>query len=659
MAWIIRRFAVPVEPEDVHHRRSRAHPQDELSKVTLFPLRAGLVNPRLRAEVCNLRGGAMGKVSGIGGARRLRALTSGVLTMQASGTLRRRSMAGAAALTLLSVGGCSTVESVDLSKTQDPERADAYINYSVAKSIFTIQVTSAGGGPAAASGGAPATTTPASTPTSWTLNGTITAAGSGGGGGGGGGGSTDSTTCGALTAEYAAAQSQVAAAISTWGGLRARLRTLASGANGKGDTPAKLAKDAQAYVATVSADSYQQLFTINAGDGQLRIYDEITAQCPPIVSVSVSQAVAPDNSRTFALKARNNPLYTDALTLSTDANGFLTSGSPSSVSQIPAILSSVASDIGEFSLPGAPVVAGAAGERHEAPTPGARRRPQPTPKPLCRAELVSGLTAQLRALAACKATELPAASFLANQVLGDLTAPGALQNLPAAALPLTIYASIEDLPSSPGVTPAVTASETGKSIAARLASYHVSLYLDCSPRTSAHVGDGIPETASDSDDYDRPTATGVYDGLIVSASRACRFQARQDRPVQGQVLVAQNFLWAQDSRYLVRLPTQRGLLVARSVTYNFAGGQATGVTDSRPSEIQALVALPGAVVGSFFTGVSSAVTNGQTLTSAKTANLSAQTAYWNAQTASLTAKHNLSNAQQGVFPSSGGSSSGN
>jgi hypothetical protein len=141
---------------------------------------------------------------------------------------------------------------------------------------------------------------------------------------------------------------------------------------------------------------------------------------------------------------------------------------------------------------------------------------------------------------------------------------------------------------------------------------------------------------------------------VVSASRACRFTAKQQRPLTDPppkvspppLILAQSYLWAQDSRYLTVLPTQRGFLVARSVAYQFANGQATGVTDSRPSELLAAVSLPSAVVGSFFSGVSTAFTNSQTITNGKTADLTAQTNYLTAQTNYLAAQAALKTAKQ-------------
>ena len=576
------------------------------------------------------------------------------------------------AATLLA--GCSTVESIDVSKTDAKDRAGAYLHYSVAKSMFTIQVAAAGGGSSGGGGGAgsASTSTPTSgaAPTSWTLSGTLTAGSGGGGGGGGGsgGGPADASLCAVAAATYAAAQTQVASEITIYAGLKQRLAKMATGVAAGTDTPATLSTDVQNYVKVIRSPQYQGMFVRNPGDPLPISYHDAVDKCPTKVTVSIQQAIVPDTARTFALKARTNILYSDALALSIDANGFLTNGAPTSTSQVGASLAALASDIGEFSLPSTPMPVlnipaaveaeaffGHGKKRHKAPV-----APAAPPRPSCVASgALNGLDTQLLDLATC--ANASSAAYLAGLVLGGLGDPGSLPNLPSAALPLTIYASVEDLiraaddaqqpppPQKPAPPPP---PGSPPSILDRLAPYSVSLDLNCSPLRTQQFDTGVPDNAVDAEDSDHAKASSyIYDGLVVSTPRACLFQAKQLRSGVTTV-VARSPLWTQDSRYLTLLPTPRGFLVARSVAYTFAGGQPTGVTDNRPSEGLALLSFPGTVIGSFFSGLTSAFTNSQVGVTGQTTAVTNQAAKYNAIEADLAAQNAANNAAKGVFPAS-------
>jgi hypothetical protein len=182
--------------------------------------------------------------------------------------------------------------------------------------------------------------------------------------------------------------------------------------------------------------------------------------------------------------------------------------------------------------------------------------------------------------------------------------------------------------------------------------YQVRLRADCSQakeRDDAAPGDQ-PESRPEPDADHPDVKPGVYDGLVVSASRACRIRAWQRRPGDApdktqQVKLADSRFWVQDSRYLTILPTSRGFLVTRAAQYNFAGGQATGITDNRPSEALAVVSLPGTIVGGLISGVTSVFTNQSAVTNAQAGVIAAQTSLLNDQASLLAAQTALAKAK--------------
>jgi hypothetical protein len=451
-----------------------------------------------------------------------------------------------------------------------------------------------------------------------------------------------------MTAEYTAAQAQVAGEISTYGLLKTRLMLLAAGKPAQKDTPAQIAADADTYQTAVTSAQYQVMVNANlprtTGNPVDGIYDQLVKECIPKVSVTVQQSIVPDTRRTYALKANTNVLYTDGLTFGVDANGFLTNGAPISSSQVTAIASAIANDIGLAAVPGAPLPAVQAQFAFHF---------KAAPPPSCAGGFVSTLAEQLADLKKCdlnKPADLPNAASLAEQILQDLPPPGSLPNLPSAALPQTFFVSLEDFGADGEPMPA---SRFGGQLAALKAYFGLDVQMKCSPRgprpDSPAPDDGVPENAPKS-------VNGAYDGIVVSGPRACQFRAIQSRSAEqagafANVVVTQSYFWAEDSRYLTILPTTRGFMVARNVAYTFAGGQPTGVSDSRPSEALAVVSFPGAVVGSFFSGLTSAVTNRQAFTNGKTTDLTTQTNYLTAQTNYLAAQAALQKAK--VPPATG------
>jgi hypothetical protein len=525
-----------------------------------------------------------------------------------------------ACMSLAALAACSTVQSLDSTISSETTRDGSYANYSVAKSLFVIQVAAAPA-PAkppasAAQGGTPAA--PAAATTSWTLKGTITAGADTKGDDAKDSSDdkpatpTDTGVCAVRTAEYSAIQTEVGGAIAQYQALSNRLALWGAGTQSAKDTAAKLATDVHRYLSLVRDDNYKTAVKMGRS-----IYSDITAHCPPKVTVTIQQTIVPDPARTFSLKAGDNPFYSDTLTLGMDANGFLTNGAPTSASQVGATLAAGANDIGLFQEVGAPTVVADSGP---AAGPGGHHVP---PKKDCLHD---------KDIDACVA-DLPKANgddvrAIAQTIWIDFVAyvPGSLKNLPSTRLPMTLYVPIDEANTDTGAL-------TNQTVVDRLGKYDLTVKIKCARRGGA-APDGHTEEnplIENGPKDDTGKYTGQYDGLVVSASRACVAEASQNRSKNNEgsetVALAQNYFWAQDDRYLSILPTNRGFLVQRSVAYTFANGQPTGVTDSRPSEALALVSLPGTVVGSFFSGVTSAFTNAQTVTNGKAALLNAQTAY--------------------------------
>jgi hypothetical protein len=227
-------------------------------------------------------------------------------------------------------------------------------------------------------------------------------------------------------------------------------------------------------------------------------------------------------------------------------------------------------------------------------------------------------------------------------VLKFLPAPGALP--PALAtpkLPVTIVANLADF--GCGVATCDGKGTVDPALKTALDVYSLKTGLSCSPRKGAAAGG--PEIVK----ADDATTGGVYNGIVVSASRACRLTVQKLPKAgadNGWLGLADTSFWAQDSRVLMLLPTNRGLFVNRATEYDFASGQATAVTDTRPSEAAAFVALPGSIVGAFFSGVTTAFTNKKSVVDAQTAQVTAQSNMLTAQANYLTAQATLAKAQK-------------
>ena len=578
---------------------------------------------------------------------------------------------------------CSTVKSVDISQTPIKDRRGAYFTYSVPKTLLTIQISAATSG-SSASAGAGSAAAAGSTPTTWTLSGTIS---SGSGDSASSGSSkaspTDTSRCGVLTGEYAAAQTQVAARMADFTKLLAQTVRLAAP---QPDAKPMESKDIQdyvtktkAYTSAVNGAAYQDLMKANLPQAVSKsstpgIYDLITAECPTKVNVTVQTSIIPDLSRNFALLHRTNPLYADSLTFGVDANNFLTNGAPSSTSQVGAIASAIASDIGLASAPSPGRLAGGVlnPNAYVELLPGLLGPERKKTAPSCRYDPAAELDAQLSALETCdpskRNADAAAVTAIAEAIFVMLEKsydPGSLQNLPSTGLPLTLYASLDDWApdgSLLGATGHAANGEIDRTSAHRvllsqaLNAFRVSLDVRCAPRSE---DEKLPDPASKvpmGDRADHPenaTSAAVYDGLVVSATRPCRLEARQARlgfpgaPDGGltDLPIAETAFSAQDSRYLTILPTQRGFLVARSVGYTFSGGLPTGVTDSRPSEALAVVSFPGQVVGAFFSGLSSAYSNRQTGVKGHTDEINAEANLYTAQAALVAAQQKANTAE--------------
>jgi len=527
--------------------------------------------------------------------------------------------------------GCSTVSSIDLSTATDESlRKGAYLDYAVAKSVFQIQIAAATNSAQAPATSTPTTTSPPAAgaaapaaapaapaaapavnpaPATPPLAASTAAQ------------PVDASMCSVLTAEYTAGQTAVAGNIALYATLLARISQMEANKPAPKDTPKILVGDLRNYLTAVRDPAYLTTFSTNTNT----IYGRIVNECAPKVTVSIQQMVVPDTARTFALRPRTNILYTDALTFGIDSNGFITNGAPGSTSQVTAMASAIAGDIGTVLTPGAGAIHGIGPAVAPGPAPAT------PPKPSCVTSAVPTVDDQINDLETC-ADAMSARALLA-QIGGDLDQPGAMMNLPATTLPLTAYVPLEDLEDTPAVP-------TNALLKFAKDNLKVSVTFTCSLRNPKPPTAGeLPENAPANNDSGDPRTPGVYDGIVVSAARACEFTARQDRTgLTGGAPLAFNHFWAQDSRYLTLLPTTRGFLVQRTVGYTFANGQATGVSDSRPSEALAIVSFPGTVLGSFFSGVTAAATNNQAFNNAKTAGL-------NAQYSNLQAQVNVLNEQ--------------
>jgi len=564
-----------------------------------------------------------------------------------------------ALLALPPLAGCSTVTSVDVTRADETSRKGAYLNYAVAKSVFTIQIaaanstapttsstttTTGAAAPAAAPAAAapaapaaapaaPAAAAPAVAPAAPAAAPAAPAAPAAAPAPAAPTTSTavDASHCAALTARYTAAQTEVAGEITTYVNLTQRLTAFSVGSPQAKDTPKQLAADIQAYQDVVQNGAYIQMLTHIAGTSAMNgpkppgLWDQIVQSCQPRLTVTPQQAIVPDTARTFALKPQTNILYDDSLSFGVDTNGLLTNAAPTSTSEVTAIASAIASDVGMAVMPvkatvppAAPMAAGARCDT--------------------RAGSLDDALDQLGMCDLAKPDDAKNAGVLALVILPQLSDPGSLENLPASTLPRTVYVSLDDFDENGVVKDGVDPSATIKLLANQ---FGLSLKLDCSGRKPSGEtrADGDPENVK------QPIAAkGVYDGIVVSASRSCRLRAVQKRGGE-TLLVTQNYFWAQDSRDLMILPTSRGFLVKRSVGYTFASGQATGVTDSRPSEALAIVSFPGTVIGSFVGGLASGATNRSAKTGAMTTELTAQTTNLTAQTNYLTAQAQLKKAQ--------------
>ena len=553
--------------------------------------------------------------------------------------------------TPLLCAACSTVESIDVSKAREKDRDGAYINYTVGKSLFTIQIAAASDGSKSQSGtsaNASSTTNSTTTPTSWTISGTVTPAGGGSGSDssqkGNSQATSDASYCGALTAQYVVIQKAVAGNISIYNTLQTKLTQTAVGNPASGDTPKTVSEAVNKYVKAIKGDAYQQLLNPDTGLA-IALYDQLAKQCPTNVTVTVQQSFVPDMNHTFALKPGNNPLYSDTLNFTTDANGFPTNAAPASVSQVPAILGTIANDIGQAVAP------------HSVTSHPIQPRAE---NATCPRPPISGLENQIAALA-CTAASSTNAEIIALEILGDLPLPGSVKPLPSTLLPITIYAPIDEIAlknvdeNGHYVVETAESGESAQQLATVTKLFQLDAEFDCTTRSFANGHDNFSlENPHKPDMFGQASEPGVYDGIVVSAPRTCRFLAKQARSdgagATANVVVAQNYFWALDSRDLVLLPTQRGIFVARSTTYTFSNGQVTGVNDSRPSEVAALVALPGNIVGTFISGVTTGVSNNLAFINGQTSDITAQVNKTNAETNLVNAKASLKKTQDAAPP---------
>ena len=567
----------------------------------------------------------------------------------------------------LMCSACSTVKSVDVGAAAPDKRTDAYFNYAVSKSLIVVQLASpdsSGAAPAAKKDTAGTGQTLKITGTVTATSGGAAADGSSDSGGADATPADDASECAILKTQYKASLHYFSGQIKDYTALIVDLPAL--GAQAKDDPAArtKLVDRVTKYNAAASERLQNSL------DAR-HVLATLKEACPIKPKVTLSQQIVPDWKRTFAVKANVNWMYSDQWNLKIDSNGLLTSASVASKDESVGVASTLAGLAGEFlvgpGLPGVPDQALAllpgpkavrldgaglhnSADRVALPPPPCSG-PRPTrlavedqlkrdddkmsdgdkmskeQKALLLAELHKFQEADLNYdLAQLKAATC--APLIAGKLGADiadvLPRPGTLPPLPGTGeFPITLTLGLDQLDADQG------------GAAKRLANYDLTLVAACSPITSS------PDKPYDL----KPTLeTGVYDGLIMSSARSCNIQVR--RKGQDYAVATQTF-WVQDSSHLRAVPLKRVALITHTIGYDFAGGVASDVAENRPSVVAAAVAIPGDLVGAFFSGVTSAFTTRKGVIDNQSGNISAQTGLVNAQTANLKAQADLKKAQDG------------
>ena len=599
------------------------------------------------------------------------------------GSARRQARAawgvGMGLVAAASCAGCSTVRSIDVGKAAPSERANAYLNYAVSKSLILVQLTAAesgaGGGDAASASKATTTAAaPAATAgQTFKITGTITS-GSGASasaapasaapGDPSASAASDASACGLLAADYKNDATYFAGQAKTYASLRQSLDTLEAAPMAKADRVA-LAK---------SLDDYEALDAVRQGkfaDATTRTLAQLTALCPPKVKVALSQQIVPDWTRTFAVKMTPNVLFSDQVNLKVDSNGFLTSASVATQDQSAGVASSLAGIAGEFIVgpaESAPAALGAAVRRGqdqnyallekglEIKGLGLKTATENCAIPLVADGSKAEFQAYLAELRKTRCDQATAAKI--GLRLGELLpAPGALPPLPGGDLPISLAFDLDQLDSpqpEPASEPSPKMTPLGPELAKQAGTgpgkinqntYPLTLEARCSHVAAAAAPSEESPDLEATRFHPHPSQRGavpyVYNGLIMSTSRACRFRVMHDGTT---LAVADQSFWVQDSRYLRAIPLKRIALVTHTVGYDFSGGQATDATENRPSVVAAAAALPGDLVGAFFSGITASFTNKKGVIDNQTAGVTAQTNLLTAQTNYLKAKADLKTA---------------
>jgi len=149
-----------------------------------------------------------------------------------------------------------------------------------------------------------------------------------------------------LEKSYSNSVTLVSSKIQSYNSLVTSLSEIASGSAPATIKPSDIADAINKYLLSID-EVYRDQFAMYDA-----VFKEYNSQCPTSVSINIQQQVGPDPDRSFALSHRYNDMYNDSLTFGVDANGFISNGAPSSTPQGTAILSAIASDVGEAVAPG-------------------------------------------------------------------------------------------------------------------------------------------------------------------------------------------------------------------------------------------------------------------------------------------------------------------
>ena len=339
----------------------------------------------------------------------------------------------------------------------------------------------------------------------------------------------------------------------------------------------------------------------------------VSEVCTFPTQVEISFEVVPDRGKAYELRLPDDAFSADSLTAKLDSQGLLTAISTTADDKSAEIASSAVSLIGTvFSKSLAPSVPSVTfSPAAEIKIAASGNKSLKTARPKAMSELVfrKWLKAQILTLATPLKDDLP---LLAPE-LPDYPLRYALQD----ALPDNKGSEVTDIAQS-GIV----------------------MKLDC-PAIS-----GDPEIQAEG-------------GIVVSAQRACQVSigSRGYKVGDGGKLVpndpsknvdfTDSQTWsvaALDSRYRSVAVLQRTRLIKRTNAYEMKDGRLSQVTYEKPSNAAAAFALPGSLIGSFFSGIVAGVQGPQSTYKAQADLISAKASIYKSQAELLDAQAKLKTA---------------